>query len=97
MPKNPSVLIWAPSAKEAYKEIISNIINSYGLPTAIRFNKKVEQIIHNIIIYNHSYPKTKKHNFRKAVIAPRTSLIYQISKNTIEIVAFIDNNAKNKF
>jgi len=97
MTKKLPTIIWSPTAKQAYKDILATIIEKYGVPVAVEFDDKAEEILRNIQHFNQSYPKSKKKDFHKAVIYPRTSFIYQVSKNAIEIVAVLDNRSNHDY
>src|SRR5690554_6522275 len=62
------------------------------------FEARVESLINRLKTQKRLCPPSgKQKNLRRCVIAPQTSLVYQIKDNIIELVAFFDNRSEHKY
>lgn len=85
---------WTKDAKEDYSEILIWLENQYGIESALAFLESTEKLIEQISVFPESCKASPKFkNIRKGTIKKRTSLIYRLSSNKIEILHLWDNRA----
>jgi plasmid stabilization system protein ParE len=95
---NNATVSWSPLAEKTYLKTLSQILDRWTLKEAEDFEAKVENLISNLKTNKHLCPPSlKQKHLRRCILAPQTSLIYQITDNTIEIVAFFDNRSKHNY
>ena len=82
---------WTLRARERYYEILAYIQDGWGMDKSIEFIDKADAVLDNISEYPKMYQRTGKRNARKAVITKRTSLIYRIKDDDVELITFRDN------
>jgi len=92
-------IVWSPYAEESYLRILTYIIDNWTVKEAEDFDNKVESLLERLKTHKHLCPASKiQEGLRRCVIAPQTSLIYQIKNDRIiELVAFFDNRSNHKF
>ena len=92
-------IIWSPFAEESYFRTLTYILENWSIKEAQDFDNKVENLLERLKIHKHLCPASKiLKNLRRCVIAPQTSLIYQIKNDRIiELVAFFDNRSNHKY
>ena len=91
-------IIWSPLAEETYLKTLSQILEIWTIKEVEEFEAKVEGLIATLRTQSRLCPPSGKHkNIRRCVIAPQTSLVYQITDNTIELVAFFDNRSDSPY
>ncbi|HBS87070.1 MAG: hypothetical protein A2W91_02530 [Bacteroidetes bacterium GWF2_38_335] len=91
-------IIWSPIAELTYLETISFILENWTVKEASDFEEKVESLLNLLKTQKNLCPPSKhEKHLRRCVITTQTSLIYQFSKDTIEIVAFFDNRSDHEF
>lgn len=89
---------WSPLAEETYLNTLSQILERWTIKEAEDFEAKVESIIEKLKTQKHLCPpSSKQKSLRRCVIAPQTSLVYQIKTDTIELVAFFDNRSNHLY
>lgn len=91
------IIIWSPKSELNYTKIINYIIERWTIKEAIDFDTKAMSLLNVLKTRHRLCPKSKMKNLRKCVITSQTSLIYQIHKDSIELVDFIDNRANLNF
>ncbi|MEM8525685.1 MAG: type II toxin-antitoxin system RelE/ParE family toxin [Bacteroidota bacterium] len=85
-------VIWSPTSKDEYAELLGYIELEFGLEAALKFLDKTEAIIETIETFPSSFPASEvKPEIRKAVITKQTSLLYRIQKDNIQLLHFWDN------
>ncbi len=83
-------IIWMPSAKETYAEILKEL----ELNPALKLDDKVEALIDNLRSFTNFCPPTKNiPGIRKCSINRRFSLIYSADQNTVYLIAFLYNKS----
>ncbi|MBZ0241879.1 MAG: type II toxin-antitoxin system RelE/ParE family toxin [Bacteroidales bacterium] len=93
-----AVIFWSPLAENTYLKTLSQILDRWTIKEAENFEAKVESLLEKLKIHKHLCPPSDKHkNLRRCLIAPQTSLVYQIKANVIELVAFFDNRSEHPF
>ena len=92
------LISWSPLAEETYLNTLSKILERWTNKEAEEFEAKVESLIDKLRTQKYLCPSSKKQkSLRRCVIAPQTSLIYQIKEDVIELVAFYDNRSKHQY
>jgi plasmid stabilization system protein ParE len=92
------LVIWSPLAEETYLYVLTQVLEKWTIREAEEFETKVESLIDKLRTHKYLCPSSKKQkSLRRCVISPQTSLIYQINKDTIELVAFIDNRSLHQY
>ncbi len=91
-------IFWSPLAEETYLKTLSQILERWTVKEAEDFEAKVESLIRKLETQKMLCPPSvRKGNLRRCVIAPQTSLVYQINGNNIELIAFIDNRSEHPY
>jgi plasmid stabilization system protein ParE len=91
-------IYWSPEAEETYLKILSDILEKWTIREAEHFEQKVESLLTKLGQHKHLCPPSLNHKqFRKCVITPQTSIIYRITDDIIEIVAFINNKSSHAY
>jgi plasmid stabilization system protein ParE len=89
---------WSPLAEESYLNTLSWILEKWTIKEAKDFEAKVESLLEKLKAQKHLCPPSgKQANLRRCVIAPQTSLVYQIKNDIIELVAFFDNRSNHQY
>jgi plasmid stabilization system protein ParE len=92
------LISWSPLAEETYLKTLSHILDRWSIKEAEDFEAKVESLIEKLKTQKRLCPTSgKKKNLRRCIIAPQTSLVYQIKDNIIELVAFFDNRSEHQY
>ena len=95
---NEVLVYWSSLAEKTYLKILSQILDRWSIKEAEDFEAKVDRLITILKTKKHLCPPSHtQKQLRRCVIAPQTSLVYQITGNTIEIVAFIDNRSEHGY
>jgi len=90
------LIIWSPLAEETYLKTLSSILESWTIKEAEDFEYKVESLLRVLKKQKQLCPASQKmKNLRRCVITSQTSLVYQIRKEHIELIAFFDNRSMN--
>lgn len=85
-------ILWSPSAKEEYAELLSYVEAIFGLEAALTLLDKTDMIIEAIATFPESFPASpSRPTIRKAVITKQTSLLYRIEGDQVELIHFWDN------
>ncbi len=83
---------WSPRASEDYREILDYIITRFGLASARKFDKQVEEVLEMIIQFPFMYPALgERTDKRCCVISKQTTLYYRVSSEVIELITFWNN------
>ncbi len=91
-------IIWSPLAKESYLNTLSQILGRWSIKEAEDFEAKVDSLVEKLKTQKYLCPaSSKQSNLRRCVIAPQTSLVYQIKNDVIELVAFFDNRSDHQY
>jgi plasmid stabilization system protein ParE len=89
---------WSPLAEETYLKTLSLILEKWTIKEVEDFENKVESLIEKLKSQKRLCPPSdKQKNLRRCVIAPQTSLVYQIKDDIIELVAFFDNRSDHQY
>ena len=92
------LIIWSPLAVETYLNTLRQILERWTLKEAEAFEAKVESLIEKLKTQKHlCQPSGQQKNLRRCVIAPQSSLVYQIKDNVIELIAFFDNRSAHDY
>ncbi len=92
-------IVWSPYAEETYLRTLAFILENWALKEAENFENKVESLLDRLKTQKHLCPGSKiQKSLRRCVVAPQTSLVYQIRNDSIiELVAFFDNRSNHKY
>lgn len=91
-------IIWSPLAEESYLNTLSHILEKWTIKEAEDFEAKVESLIEKLKTQKYLCPASgKQTSLRRCVIAPQTSLVYQIKRDVIELVVFFDNRSDHRY
>jgi plasmid stabilization system protein ParE len=91
-------VIWSDTAKDIYANLISYLVERFGIDAALRVDDTVESLIENISQNQYLCPKSNLDiNIRRCTINKRLSMIYNIDEKHIKIVAFYDNRFNIQF
>ncbi len=83
-------IIWMPSAKDSYAEILKKL----ELNTALKLDDKVEALTDKLRSFTSFCPPTEKiPSIRKCTIDRNFSLIYSADQNTVYLIAFFYNKS----
>ena len=92
------LISWSPLAEETYLKTLSSILERWTVKEAEDFEDKVESLLEKLKTQKRLCPPSgKQKSLRRCVIAPQTSLVYQIKENIIELVAFFDNRSEHQY
>jgi mRNA-degrading endonuclease YafQ of YafQ-DinJ toxin-antitoxin module len=92
------LISWSPLAEETYINTLSQILERWTIKEAEDFEAKVESLINKLKTQKHLCPPSgKQKSLRHCVIAPQTSLVYQVKDKMIELVAFFDNRSEHQY
>ena len=87
-------IIWMPSAKDTY----ANILQDLHIATALELDQKIEELVDKIKSFNHLCPTSKKFPaFRKCTINKQFSLAYSTDKKNVFIIAVFPNKTDAPF
>jgi plasmid stabilization system protein ParE len=90
-------IIWTELAKDTYAELMDNLMEE-SLDLAIEVNEKVEKLTDSLSNFKQLCPSSAKiPRYRRCVITKQTSLLYEVRKNLIFIIAVIDNRAEQLY
>ena len=88
---------WTDEATETFDSIILFIENKWSEREAATFVKRTRKIIALIADQPYMYKASLNNNVRQAVIAPQTSMFYEIHPEFITILFFWDNRQEPLF
>lgn len=85
-------LVWSPTAREEYAEILQFLDVEYGTNAALKMLDKVESVVEHITAFPRAYPLSPlRPDIRKTVVTPQTSLLYRVTDTQIQLLHFWDN------
>jgi plasmid stabilization system protein ParE len=91
-------IFWSPRAEETYLKILEYILLKWSQKEAEDFEDRINRLIDKLRFHkNLCPPSLKKKQLRKCVVTSQTSLVYRTKKQTIEIVALIDNRSQHNY
>lgn len=91
-------IVWSPQAEETYLKILEYILSNWSVNEAGDFENKISGLIDKLRFHrNLCPPSLKKKRLRKCVVTSQTSIVYRVKKQTIEIVAMIDNRSQHAY
>lgn len=87
-------IIWMPSAKDTYAEILEQL----ELEAALKLDDEVEKLLEKLQTFTHICPPSQKLlGFRKCSINKIISMIYSTDQKTIYVIAFYYNKSRISF
>lgn len=86
-------VIWTELAKDTYAELI-DLLMEQSLDLAIEINDKVSKLTDSLSSFAYLCPPSATiSRYRRCIITKQTSLLYEVKKNIVFIIAVIDNRA----
>lgn len=83
------LIYWSPLAEETYLKTLTQILERWAIKETEDFEIKVESLIEKLKNQKHlCHPADKQKQLRRCVIAPQTSLVYQIKDNNYRTCFF---------
>ena len=87
-------IYWSTLAEETYLKTLEQSLDKWTVNEAEDCEEKVESLLEKLKTQQRLCPPSGKYKkLRLCVIAPQTSLVYQIKGNILELVAFFDNRS----
>lgn len=87
-------IIWSETAKSTYIDILQAIIDKWSMKEAEAFDQQVEKLLTNLRKHKFLCPVSEHFvGIRRCVITKQTSLTYQITESSIDILFFYDNRS----
>jgi plasmid stabilization system protein ParE len=90
-------VVWTDTALETYLKVIDFLFDFWSNKEVKTFEKKVDNLIQNIVSFNQLCPESKLLGYRKCIIDKHNSLIYHVIKNKLILVTFIDNRSQHSY
>jgi plasmid stabilization system protein ParE len=85
------------TAEDDYLALI-DYLSRRSIDDAIALDQKMDTLVENLKKYKHFCPPSRQFpKFRKCVITPSISLIYEIGKASITIISVFDNRSNTPF
>lgn len=85
-------IIWSDKAISSYFDILNYIESSFGIISAEKFISQVEETIDTIIDFPLlGKPEFKNSQIRGIIIAGKTTLYYNLEKESIQLMKFFDH------
>jgi plasmid stabilization system protein ParE len=95
---DPKIISWTELANETYLNLLTYLIDNFGLLVAKKYENEVSQLLNQIQFFNKMCPQSNKNkNYFKCVINKQSSIVYKIENNIIELIAFIDNRSDHQY
>lgn len=89
---------WTNEAKDSYVSTIKNILDKWGVDTALKLESDVNALILHLENFKFFCPASKKDKkLRKCVISKQTSLFYEVNKTHIDLILFFDNRTNHNY
>ena len=84
-------LFWSDRALEDLQNIINYFVENWSQKEIHNFARRLDKRLAIIIISPKLFPTTvKRKNIRRSVLTKHTVIYYELSKNTVNIVALFD-------
>ncbi len=91
-------IAWSELAEESYIQILKHLLDNQYSNAAIKLDQATEKLVSRLQNFSELCPPSSKISYlRKCVVNEYISMIYRISGNLIEIIAFIDNRSNHSF
>lgn len=89
-------IVWTSAATDTFYEILEYLIDTWSVDIALKFEDKTRDLLKLLKQNQFLCPPSKinKH-LRKCRITKQTSVVYQMVKDDIHLITFIDNRAIN--
>ena len=91
------IIVWSEEAKDAYGDIIDDILKKWPLKTVLDFENRTNNLLDSLKINKKLCPLSKVMKLRKCIIHKNVSLIYKTTGKSIQIVTFIFNRDNHEF
>ena len=93
-------IVWTETAKLAYQQIQSFVLQNWSIDIVLRLDKDVEDLLQNLTKHKHLCPGLSEFpGLRKCLINKQTSLIYSVDElnKIINLVTIVDNRMDHPF
>ncbi len=88
---------WTEVAKEDYLTLLRETYD-YSVDAALALDNKMEKLLGNLSRFKHFCPATQNFpKFRRCVVTPYISLVYETGENAVTIISIFDSRRKNPF
>ncbi|HRI59303.1 MAG TPA: hypothetical protein PK228_06260, partial [Saprospiraceae bacterium] len=83
--------------RETYSGLLAFNMET-SIRAALKLDEKIERLIQQLSQFNFSCPPSPKlPRFRRCVVMPDASLLYEIVDNAVYIIAVVDNRADHLY
>lgn len=91
-------IVWSTIAEDSYTEILRYLLDNRYSNAALKLDSSTEKLLNRLRTFSELCPPSSKiESLRKCVVNEYVSMIYRVSGNLIEIVAFVDNRSGHDF
>lgn len=91
-------IFWSELAEDSYIQILNYLLDNQYSNAAIKLDQSTEKLMSRLQNFSELCPPSSKiPQLRKCAVNEYISMIYRVSDNLIEIVAFIDNRSNHSF
>lgn len=90
-------VVWSYCARQSYLNALEFILLKWTVKEALKLEKAVNELIIKLQHNQRLCPKSLKVSVRKCVVSKQTSMIYQVNRNDIVIIDFLDNRSDHIF
>lgn len=90
-------IIWSALANTTFTELLDYLESSSSEKTALELYQKTYRLLDTLKKNQYLCPPSKAINCRKCTINKRTSLVYRINEESIELITFLDNRTNHRF
>lgn len=90
-------IVWSETALNTFLSTIDYLFEKWTLKEINRLEKKVDDLLENILNNNQLCPESKIYGYRKCSIDGINSLIYCVVNEKIFLVTFLDGRSSNLF
>ncbi|HJP63757.1 MAG TPA: type II toxin-antitoxin system RelE/ParE family toxin [Mucilaginibacter sp.] len=92
-----NVLKWTDRALEEYDGLLAYLYSEWGEEITLKIMLEVEKAVLRIQNSPEHFPVfQKRHNVRRCVMSPQTSIFFKVKKDHIEISTLFDNRQNPK-
>lgn len=85
------LIIWSPTAKFTYYEILEYLDENWTIKEVEAFIERTEEVLSHICDNPLLYPYSTENDTHKCVMVKQISLFYRVKTNVIELLVFWDN------
>ena len=90
-------IVWSETALETFFKVIDYLFDNWTEKEIENFDNSVEALIQRIASQNQICPESKQFGYRKCVIDEHNSIVYDIVKDKLFLVTFLDNRSSHSY